>query len=328
MLANIGQFWRLTREVDINAVRADFERPVRLDVLGSERALATRFASLLDPTDTVVNLLDRDLAGDIRVGTLADWVSSHRGRTDADAYMLVVGSQLEPEARRAISMITQGEAPVLLVQTDPNPDVVFVGVPQERLLTLGPDLSESQVRDRLVAGLMQMAPDTMLPLARRHPMIRDCVARHLVLDTSRVNAQFAAVSNLPGLIPIVGSVFESVADLLVLTKNQILLVLKLAGLYGRDVRLGHELIMEVGPVVGGAFVWRTAARTLVSFLPPLLGFVPKTLVAFTGTYIVGEMSSYYFRYGQEPPAEFVAQVRRDALRLARGPIERITRKSA
>jgi hypothetical protein len=30
------------------------------------------------------------------------------------------------------------------------------------------------------------------------------------------------------------------------------------------------------------------------------------------------MSSDYFRfYGQEPPAEFVAQVRRDALRLAR-----------
>jgi uncharacterized protein (DUF697 family) len=325
VLANLAQFWRLTRELDIGALRADFEQPVRLDVLGSEPRLAEHLATLLDPADTAVSLLDRDLGGDLRVGTLAEWSDVNGGRVDADAYVLVIGRALDPDARRAISVISQGDAPVLLVQQQrDSPDVVLVGVPEERLLTLDQDMPEGVVRDRLVAALVQAAPRVLLPLARRHPLIREAVAEHLILDAARVNAQFAAVSNLPGLIPVIGNLFESVADLLVLTKNQVLLVIKLGGLYGRDLELSQQLLFELAPVVGGAFLWRTTARTLVTFLPPWLSVVPKTLVAYSGTYVVGHVANYYFRYGREPPAEFVAQVRRDALRLARDSLERLT----
>jgi uncharacterized protein (DUF697 family) len=327
VLANLAQFWRLTREVDISALRADFEQPVRVDVLGSEPHMAERLAGLLDPADTAVSLLDRDLAGDLRVGTLADWSETNRGRVDADAYILAIGRSLDPDARRAVSVISQGDAPVLLVHPRNTSDVVLVGVPEERVLSLTPDMPESVVRDQLVASLVAAAPHALLPLARRHPLIREAVAHHLILDAARVNAQFAAISNLPGLIPVVGNLFESVADLLILTKNQVLLVVKLGGLYGRDLELSQQLLVEVAPVVGGAFLWRTTARTLVGLLPGFLGIVPKTLVAYTGTYIVGHMANYYFRYGQEPPAEFVAQVRRDALQLARSSLARFTRKN-
>jgi uncharacterized protein (DUF697 family) len=326
VLVNLGQFWRVTREIDVNALRADFERPVRLDVLGSEPRMAEQLANLLDPTDAAVSLLDRDLAGDIRVGTLEDWSNANRGKVDADAYIVTVGRGVDPEGRRALAAISQGKAPVLLVQPRDGSDVVVVGIPEERVLALAPDMPESVVRDRLVAALVRAAPGVVLPLARRHPLIREPVARHLILDASRVNAQFAAVSNVPGLVPVIGTMFEAVADLFVLTKNQVLLVLKLGGLYGRDLRFSQQLLMEIAPVVGSAFVWRTAARTLVGLLPALISALPKTAVAYMGTYVVGEMAHYYFRYGREPPADFARQVREDALRLARARLGRFMRK--
>src|SRR4029077_12216250 len=117
--------------------------------------------------------------------------------------------------------------------------------------------------ESLFNALIPAAPEVMLAAARRHPLLREPVAEHLIRDASRVNAQFAAISSLPANLPIVGGLVGDVADVLVLTKNQVLLLFKLAGLYGRDLRLGRELLLEIVPVVGSAFVWRSTARALV-----------------------------------------------------------------
>ena len=117
-----------------------------------------------------------------------------------------------------------------------------------------------------------------------------------------------------------------VADMLVLTKNQVLLLFKLAGLYGRDLELGRQLLVEIMPVVGGAFVWRSTARALVGLLPGLLGLLPKTLVAYTGTYVVGQTARYYYRFGRKPPPEFIRELRAEAARLARETMTRIQRR--
>jgi len=113
------------------------------------------------------------------------------------------------------------------------------------------------------------------------------------------------------------------ADVFVLTKNQVLLIFKLAGLYGRDVRLGRELILEVLPVVGGAFLWRTTARVLVGLVPPIIGIVPKTFIAYVGTYLVGELAHYYFRYGEKPPPEVVHELRAEGRRFAENMLTRL-----
>jgi uncharacterized protein (DUF697 family) len=114
-----------------------------------------------------------------------------------------------------------------------------------------------------------------------------------------------------------------VADMLILTKNQVLLLFKLGGLYGRDLTLGLELLLEVVPVVGGAFFWRTTARTLVGLVPPAIGILPKTLIAYAGTYVVGEMARYYFRYGHKPPPEVVRELSAEGARIARETLIRL-----
>jgi uncharacterized protein (DUF697 family) len=115
--------------------------------------------------------------------------------------------------------------------------------------------------------------------------------------------------------------------MLVLTKNQVLLLFKLGGLYGRDLRLSRQLFAEVLPIVGGAFFWRSTARALVGLLPSLLGMLPKTVVAYSGTYMVGEMARYYYRYGRKPPPGFVKELRARGTRLAREALARVRRGS-
>jgi uncharacterized protein (DUF697 family) len=165
----------------------------------------------------------------------------------------------------------------------------------------------------------------MLSAGRRHPLLREPIADHLIRDTARVNAQFAAISSLPANLPLIGGLVGDMADVLVLTKNQVLLLFKLAGLYGRDLALGRQLIVEILPIVGGAFFWRTTARALVGLLPSLLGLLPKTLVAYTGTYVVGQMAHYYYRYGDRPPPELVRELRAEGARLARETLARFKR---
>jgi uncharacterized protein (DUF697 family) len=311
VIGNIAQFWRLTRELDINGLRESFERPVTIRVLGSDATAAQRLARLIEPDPA---------AAEVSQGVLG---SSERDR--ADLYAVAIAGPLEADARRQLSDLSVSETPLVLVQSEGAAGMLVLGVPDERVITIGTTEADQDVRDRLFKVLVQAAPEVMLSAGRRHPLLREPVAEHLIRDTSRVNAQFAAISSLPANIPLIGGLVGDMADVLVLTKNQVLLLFKLAGLYGRDVRLGRQLLAEILPVVGGAFFWRTTARALVGLLPSLLGLLPKTLVAYTGTYLVGQMARYYFRVGDRPPPELVRELRAEGARLARETLARFRR---
>jgi uncharacterized protein (DUF697 family) len=311
LIGNIAQFWRLTRELDFNALREAFERPVRLCVLGSDFAFANRVARLIEPDPQ---------ASEVTAAVLG------QSRERADAYIAAIGGPLEADARRMLSDLSVNESPLVVVQSEDAAGMLVLGIPDDRILTLGPAEADDEVRDRLFKVLVSAAPEVMLSAGRRHPLLREPVAEHLIRDTSRVNAQFAALSSLPANIPLVGGLVGDMADILVLTKNQVLLLFKLAGLYGRDLRLGRRLVLEVVPVVGSAFLWRTSARALVGLLPSLLGVVPKTIVAYSGTYVVGQSARYYYRFGRQPPPEVVRQVREEAVRLARQTLGRLQRR--
>jgi uncharacterized protein (DUF697 family) len=302
VIGNITQFWRLTRELDIASVREAFERPVSLRVLGSDASIAERVARLIEP--------DPD-AGEVTTGLLGAG-----GRDHADAYIAAINGPLEADARRQLSDLSVGDAPLLIVQAQEADGMLVLGVPDDRIVTLGAFEADGEVRDRLFRALVQAAPEVMLSAGRRHPLVREPVADHLIRDTSRVNAQFAALSSLPANVPLLGGFVGDMADILVLTKNQLLLIFKLAGLYGRDLELGTQLFVEIVPVVGGAFVWRSTARALVGFMPTLLGLVPKTLIAYTGTYVVGHSARYYYRFGRRPPPELARDLRDEAARFA------------
>lgn len=314
VIGSVGQLWRLTRELDLDGLRADFERSPRLRVIGSDRAVAERIAQLICP---------EGVGSALQVSTLGEDAAGAREfrRIPADAHVLAIGSALDADARRALQHVAASETPLLLVQTAELGGVVVLGVPEERCLTLPRDDAAS--RDLLVASLLKLAPGALLSLGRRCPGVRESVADHLIRDTSRANGQLAALSSLPAVVPLIGGLVGDVADMLVLSKNQVLLILKLAGLYGRDVRLGRALLLEMVPVVGGAFFWRTTARSLIGLFPGVVSLVPKVLVAYTGTYVVGHMARYYYLHGRKPPREIVRGLAPEGTRLARAALARL-----
>jgi uncharacterized protein (DUF697 family) len=140
-------------------------------------------------------------------------------------------------------------------------------------------------------------------LGRWYPAFRPAATKSVINKTAQVNAQFAAVSNLPSVIPIVGSLAAAGADFLILTKNQVMMVFKIAAINGRDLTDHWRIIREMLPLVGAGFFWRTLAREAASFLPLMAGTVPKVAIAYTGTVAAGRAADFYYRFGTKPSRE-------------------------
>ena len=312
LLGNALSFVQVMRELDLGEIQRQLALPVRVLVTGTDTAQAARIAEHL-----------------FGAGGPASWsvavapLSEGEASQDRPNLVLLVTQGAEDplsllgQYRRGPR---QDETPVLaLLLRDPSPD------PPEARDGYPPRFASVEVgagdvetlTERVPPAVLDLVPELGLALGRRFPVFRAEVAERLTRETSRANAQFALVSSLPANLPIVGGLASGAADLVLLTKNQALLVYKLAGLYGRDLEERVSLAIEIAPVVGGAFFWRSLARTLLGMLPTLVGGLPKAAVAYAGTYAVGEMARYYYNTGRRPPPELVARFQAEGSRLAR-----------
>jgi len=181
---------------------------------------------------------------------------------------------------------------------------------------------EEQTRAEIVATQVDNAP----AFGRFFPLFRSVAAKAIMDETARANAKFAVVSNVPTMIPVLGNLIAVGADLVVLTKNQIMMCYKLAALNGRDLHDHTAIITELAPVVGAGFLWRTAAREATALLPFAAGTVPKVVIAYAGTMAVGWSADFYFRFGKKPTRDQVNDFMKRATEMAKSlPI--ISRKS-
>ncbi len=143
------------------------------------------------------------------------------------------------------------------------------------------------------------ADERSIAIGRYIPAMRSASVHRAIVETSTVNAQFALVSNIPTLIPLIGSALAVGADFIVLTKNQLMLIFKLAAINGRDLDSRWRIYGEMIPVVGAGLAWRTVAREVVTMLPLAIGTVPKVAIAFAGTWAIGEAAQVYYERGEK-----------------------------
>ncbi len=160
-------------------------------------------------------------------------------------------------------------------------------------------------------------PDLRLSLARHIPAFRPAVAAQLIADASWGNAKIAVVSALPGIIPFTDILLPATAvgDMILLTKNQALLLLRIAAAYGLPVDLKARM-RELLPVVGGAFGWRALARELIGLVPGGIGVAVKGSIAYAGTYTVGKAAAIFYSTGQPLSQSRLKQLYRDSLKEA------------
>lgn len=148
----------------------------------------------------------------------------------------------------------------------------------------------------LMEAALDLAPDNLVPLARRYPVLRRPAAQRMIRRTSRQNAVVGAAFFIPG------------TDMPVMTLNQIKMVMGIAAMYGQDMT--RERALELLSVVGAGFAFRTVARQVVDLVPGA-GWAVKSGMGYTATRAMGEAALRYFEDGAPAtPSRLVALARR------------------
>jgi hypothetical protein len=156
--------------------------------------------------------------------------------------------------------------------------------------------------ERCVHRILERRQELGLALARRFAPFRRPVTSRIVTTISRENALFALATALPDVVPsltaIPWAVSEFASDTAFLTMNQIRMGFMLAAASDREVGY-REQRGEIASLITGAFGWRSLARELAGKIPLGGGLIPKSAIAFAGTYVVGVSLErlYAFGYG-------------------------------
>ncbi len=163
----------------------------------------------------------------------------------------------------------------------------------------GPNI-DPESHDALRTRISEGVGDGAVAIGRWYPAFRSAATNAVISDTSRTNAQFALVANVPAVIPVIGSLVSAGADMIILTKNQLTMAIKIAAIHGKPLSDRKAIFRDLTPVIGAGFIWRTLAREGASFLPLAAGTIPKVAVAYSGTFAIGKAIDTYYRIGKAP----------------------------
>ena len=184
-----------------------------------------------------------------------------------------------------------------------------------------PAIAREPLRGRFFPHLVECAKGVEIAVGRRLPVLRDCVASKLTRDAANNALKVAIASAVVDHIPVVGIVLGAVAsagDMVAITGIQVMLMLHIEAVYGRDPDVART--WQVLPVIGGGFGWRTLARELAGFVP-VAGIAIKGAIAYAGTMVVGEGVTFFHEHGSHmtkgQAATLYEHAKNDALRFGR-----------
>jgi uncharacterized protein (DUF697 family) len=204
----------------------------------------------------------------------------------------------DPERTGAGSRVSEA----LRYESPPVPVIRFEGTSQE----------DHEAIERVRTDILKRNADRAPAFGRALPSFRVAATKQVIDETAAANAQFSLVSNIPTLLPVIGNIAAAGADFIVLTKNQVMMLYKLAAVHGRDLRDQRAILQEVLPVVGAGLLWRTLARQATIWMPFAAGTIPKLAIAYMGTMAIGRAAEFYYRTGLKPTREQLDQFSRHA----------------
>ena len=310
---DLGGVLNTLRELDVGAIEDECLRPFTIGCVGAlprctELAAllrggpAQRFAS--GGADPLFSL--SPLAAD-----LVEQLSR------ADPIIVALEGRFPPQGstREALARVFALPVPQLVVVIGSTVAEPMASLPGYMRALALPDPAAPEAQELLSIALIERLPrDLTLAAARRLPGLRAAVADQLTQNTALANASYALASSLPQQIPLLSLPFAA-ADILVLTKNQALMVYRIALAHGAPADFQAHL-REILPVVGGAYIWRQMARTLIGLIPGW-GIVPKISVAYAGTYTTGVIAARWYTDGDVLRGDQLRQLAQEALKRAR-----------
>lgn len=318
-LGDISSVWNTIRELNVGDIREEAEKAVSIIIIGERdartpivralRGQAERYPArpASSHRDVLVEYdlsLTRERQPDIQQGTLI--ILALDGNT-----------MPSPEIERVADKLSLVPVPLVgvclnavrlpLMANEREPDLGPIPI------IFSPAQTSEEIAEDVVPKLAEHLPDDFkLAAARQIAGFRDAISRALIADTSFSNATFALTSSLPELIPILNIPLNA-ADMLVLTKNQALMVYKIGLANGAPPDFQAQL-REIMPVIGSGFLWRQMARQLIGLIPGF-GLVPKVAVAYGGTYATGQAAALWYSKGEALSPARLNQLRKQAMAM-------------
>ena len=216
-------------------------------------------------------------------------------REDAENHLRGFEETPDPDTTRAFAFLLYPGAPDEPIGARGRNSIPFVGKP-----------------DELVGKMLEHRPELATALARRFPLFRVPACEYMIRAVSVVNAQVALISALPGILPWTAPFLpvSSVADTILLTKNQWILIMRLSVAHGQKIGLGH--LKEIAGTLANMLGWRTLARELAGLVPAGIGLVLKASIAYSGTMAIGKGALWFYQTGKKPTKEQMQEAYRES----------------
>ncbi len=335
--SSLLNIWQVVKEADLRPLRDQALQEFKLAIVGDPGTGRSTLAAQMrrDPArqeassdlaltgistavDTPIQILDLDSAGQAEAAHLIILMMSSRKADSSREQALV--QRWNAAGKRVMVFINQMDEPSGEISVSGEQPAAVKeqksSAPgrRRRGVVWGSALDTRFLVERFAPAVMELLPDQLLSLARSFPLFRVPVARFLINDTSFSNAAYALSTGLAEIVAI-ADVPVVVADSVILTKNQLFLAYKVGLALGYSTRW-QDYIAEFGSVLGSGFIFRQVARSLIG-LVPVIGIVPKTAIAYAGTYVVGNAVLQWYLTGRHITTDQMKEVYQQALEQGR-----------
>lgn len=301
-IKDLANVWNNVKEIDLRPLADAAQRPLHIALVGRQGTGRAALAEHMrrDPsrpdqvTQTPIWIADLDAAAQ---------------RTDAsplDLIILMLDAAAEDDRQEqdlARNWSNSGASVLVFLRqmttTDPQLALSialshWVSWGQRQVIS-GSLEDPAFLSQTFVPAVLKLLPDQGMALARQFPLFRAAVAHELLNDTCFSNAAYALSTGVAEIVPIF-DIPLNIADMFVLTKAQAFLVYKLGLALGLSTRW-QDYVAEFSSVLGGGFLWRQIARSLIGLIPAW-GIIPKVAVAYAGTYVVGNVVYQWYLTGR------------------------------
>jgi uncharacterized protein (DUF697 family) len=291
----LSNVWKTIKEVDLRPLREQALKGVQIALVGAPCSGRHTLAEQMrrDPsrpdihTEAPVKILGLEQA-DQAAGS--------------DLVILVVDARkadFKEELDILQILMNAGMKTLLFANTFPAEDSTAAIAPwsewRRTYIVQGSALESEFLHRQFAATAVELTPHHAMGLGRDFPLFRHAAATYLINDACLSNAAYSLTTGLAQIVPVF-DIPLTVTDMIVLSKTQAFLAYKLGLTLGFSTNW-QDYMREFGGVLGGGFVLRQLARSLVGLIP-VWGILPKVAIAYAGTYVVGHTILQWYLTGR------------------------------
>jgi uncharacterized protein (DUF697 family) len=304
----LANLWRIIREIDLQAIRQQAIAPFDLLIVAGDAPDARRLQDVLTGGGTG--------AAFVRTAAAEDAAAV----ATPTATIAVTGTLPLPSTlETAVYALRKAHVPVAIVHVAPAGSAAAAKAGDAAAASTAGHVTvaaiDAAAAPAIAAALLPLVHEEQrLALAHRLPPFRPAFAELTIDETARANATYALTTGLAESIPVLTAPLN-LGDMVILTKNQLLMSYRLVLAAGRDGD-PKRLIAEILGVLGGGLLFRQLARQLVGLIP-VAGLVPKIAIAYGGTWAIGRAVLAWTSDGRPPGEDALRSLGRDGLERGR-----------